>query len=156
MGCNRCRECKPNDVGEQSGAQYFLYHRCRCRRNCRAFACRPSLKVNTQKRAVRVVTESIEFIGRMKAKRTRQVSPKPGGLDLFLSTSVLEEPKILTDDKVSQALRPLVLFQRHYSKLILFPLDGSRRLAGDVIGDPVDAADLVDDPGRDSPQEFMV
>src|SRR3954470_21747676 len=41
-------------------------------------------------------------------------------------------------------------------KLILFPLDGSRRLAGDVVGHPVDAADLVDDPGRDSPQEFMV
>src|SRR4051794_34813582 len=75
---------------------------------------------------------------------------------IALGTSVLEEPKTLTDDKVSQALRPLVSFQRHYPKLILFPLDGSRRLAGDVIGDPVDAADLVDDPGRDSPQEFMV
>jgi hypothetical protein len=45
IGCNRCPACKPNDVGEQSGTQYFLHHRRRCRRDRRAFACRPSLKL---------------------------------------------------------------------------------------------------------------
>src|SRR4051812_34177920 len=38
----------------------------------------------------------------------------------------------------------------------LFPLDRARRLAGDVVGDAVDAADFVDDPGRYSSQELVV
>jgi hypothetical protein len=44
IGCKRSQACKPNDVGEQSGAEYFLHHRRRCRRNCRAVAGRPSLR----------------------------------------------------------------------------------------------------------------
>lgn len=43
-GCKRSQACKPNDVGEQSGAEYLLYHRRRCRRNCRAVVGRPSLR----------------------------------------------------------------------------------------------------------------
>src|SRR5258708_30681942 len=36
-----------------------------------------------------------------------------------------------------------------------FPLDGARRLRGDVVDDAVDAAHLVDDPGRRAPQELV-
>ena len=47
LGCKRSLPCKPNDVGEQSGAEYFLHHRRRCRRNCRAVTGRSSLSIAT-------------------------------------------------------------------------------------------------------------
>jgi len=47
LGCKRSLPCKPNDVGEQSGAEYFLHHRRRCRRNCRTVTGRSSLSTAT-------------------------------------------------------------------------------------------------------------
>src|SRR6266550_9054496 len=34
----------------------------------------------------------------------------------------------------------------------LFPFDGSRRLRANVVDDPVDSLDLIDDPARNPPE----
>src|SRR5262245_40878303 len=38
---------------------------------------------------------------------------------------------------------------------LLFPLDGGRRLRADVVDDPVDALDFVDDARRDAGQQVV-
>src|SRR5438477_12378835 len=37
----------------------------------------------------------------------------------------------------------------------LFPLDGGRRLRANVVNDPVDSLDLIDDPARNPPEHLV-